>query len=34
VARLLILVTPIVTRNMQPNGHGPMLMVDKSSNTH
>ncbi len=34
VARLLILVTPTITRNMQPQGHGPMLMVDKNSSTH
>lgn len=34
VARLLILVTPSVVRNMQPQGHGPMLMVDKSANAH
>jgi type II secretory pathway component GspD/PulD (secretin) len=32
VARLLILVTPTVVRNIQPQGHGPMLMIDKSSN--
>jgi general secretion pathway protein D len=29
-ARLLILVTPSVVRNIQPEGHGPMLMVDKT----
>jgi len=34
VARLLILVTPTVTRNMQPSGHGPILMVDKTANAH
>jgi len=34
VARLLILVTPSVVRNIQPQGHGPMLMVDKSANAH
>jgi general secretion pathway protein D len=34
VARLLILVTPYVVRNMQPHGHGPMLMVDKTANAH
>jgi general secretion pathway protein D len=34
VARLLILVTPYVVRNMQPLGHGPMLMVDKISTAH
>ena len=33
VARLLVLITPTVVRNMQPQGHGPMLMVDKTS-TH
>jgi type II secretory pathway component GspD/PulD (secretin) len=31
VARLLILVTPTVTRNIQQAGHGPMLMVDKAT---
>jgi general secretion pathway protein D len=30
VARLLVLITPTVVRNMQPLGHGPMLMVDKT----
>jgi type II secretory pathway component GspD/PulD (secretin) len=30
VARLLVLITPTVVRNMQPQGHGPMLMVDKA----
>jgi general secretion pathway protein D len=30
VARLLVLITPTVVRNMQPAGHGPMLMVDKA----
>jgi general secretion pathway protein D len=34
VARLLILVTPSLVRNMQPQGHGPMMMVDKSPNAH
>ncbi|WP_263354441.1 hypothetical protein [Acidicapsa acidisoli] len=29
-ARLLILVTPSVVRNIQSEGHGPMLMVDKT----
>jgi general secretion pathway protein D len=33
VARLLILVTPSVTRNLQQMGHGPMLMVDKAQNS-
>ena len=31
VARLVVLVTPTVARSTQPNGHGPMLMVDKNS---
>ena len=30
VARLLVLITPTVVRNMQPLGHSPMLMVDKA----
>ena len=30
VARLLILITPTVTRNIQTTGHGPRLRVDKS----
>jgi general secretion pathway protein D len=30
VARLLVLITPTVVRNMQPSGHSPMLMVDKA----
>ncbi len=34
VARLLILVTPTVVRNMQPQGHGPMLMVDKTGSSN
>jgi general secretion pathway protein D len=34
VARLLILVTPSVVRNVQTQGHGPMLMVDKSTAAH
>ena len=34
VARLLILVTPTVVRNIQPQGHGPMLMVDKTSSAN
>jgi len=34
VARLLVLITPTVVRNMQPQGHGPMLMVDKTTSTH
>ncbi len=34
VARLLILVTPSAVRNINPQGHGPMLMVDKSANAH
>ena len=34
VARLLILVTPSVVRNMQQMGHGPMLMVDKGIGAH
>jgi len=33
-ARLLILVTPSVVRNMNPQGRGPMLMVDKSATAH
>ena len=31
VARLLILITPTVVRNIQLAGHGPMLMVDKAT---
>ena len=31
VARLVVLVTPTVARSTQPNGHSPMLMVDKNS---
>jgi general secretion pathway protein D len=31
VARLLILITPRVTRNIQQAGHGPMLIVDKAT---
>jgi len=31
VARLLILVTPTVLRNIQQAGHGPMMMVDKGT---
>jgi type II secretory pathway component GspD/PulD (secretin) len=31
VARLLILVTPTVLRNIQQVGHGPMMMVDKGT---
>ena len=34
VARLLILVTPYVVRNVQAQGHGPMMMVDKAINSH
>ena len=34
VARLLILVTPRVTRNPQAAGHSPMLMVDKGLGAH
>jgi len=34
VARLLILVTPIVVRETQRKGSEPMLMVDKSANAH
>lgn len=34
VARLLILVTPYIVRNMQEQGHGPMLMLDKSVGAH
>jgi hypothetical protein len=31
VARLLILVTPTVLRNIQQAGHGPMMMVDRGT---
>ena len=34
VARLLILVTPSVLRGPKQMGHGPMLIVDKSSGAH
>jgi general secretion pathway protein D len=34
VARVLVLITPTVVRNMQPAGHGPMLIVDKAANAH
>jgi type II secretory pathway component GspD/PulD (secretin) len=34
VARLLILITPSVTRNVQKSGHGPMLSVDQPSGGH
>jgi hypothetical protein len=34
IARLLILVTPYVVRNIQPQGHGPMLVVDKAPNAN
>ncbi|MFC5865502.1 hypothetical protein ACFPT7_24565 [Acidicapsa dinghuensis] len=33
VARLLILITPTVTRNPRATGHGPMLTLEKSTGT-